>query len=101
MPKKKSEKEEKKRSAKKAAAKSPAAPAQETAVVAAKETKAKKSPSAPLKKAVKTPAISNEDIALRAYFIAERRQKMGWHGDSTGDWVEAERQLKTEVARKK
>jgi hypothetical protein len=37
--------------------------------------------------------VSREDIALRAYFIAERRQSMGWPGDETSDWVEAERQI--------
>ena len=67
--------------------------------VAAK-LKAKKPKAAPRKKAAKAAAISGEDIALRAYFIAERRHKMGWHGDSTGDWVEAERQLKAEAVRK-
>lgn len=65
---------------------------------------------APLKPAKVTPAvkaapepevvITNEDIALRAYFIAERRQAMGWPGDSTSDWVEAERQLRAEAKRK-
>ncbi len=45
--------------------------------------------------------ISIDDIALRAYFIAERRQKLGWPGDSTGDWVEAERQLRAEAKKKK
>jgi hypothetical protein len=44
--------------------------------------------------------ISNDDIALRAYYIAERRQAMGWPGDSHSDWVEAERQLRAEAARK-
>lgn len=44
-------------------------------------------------------AFTTEEISLRAYFIAERRQAMGWPGDSTSDWVEAERQLKTEAAR--
>jgi hypothetical protein len=48
----------------------------------------------------KVPIQLNE-IALRAYFIAERRHKMGWPGDSTSDWVEAERQLKAEAAAKK
>jgi hypothetical protein len=43
---------------------------------------------------------SLEEISLRAYFIAERRQAMGWPGDSTSDWVEAERQLKSESRRK-
>ena len=45
--------------------------------------------------------ITIEDISLRAYFIAERRQAMGWPGDSTSDWVEAERQLKAEAKRAK
>jgi hypothetical protein len=100
MPKKKSEKEEKKRPSIIAAVKSLPAAAQETPAAGAKETKARKSP-APRKKAIKAPTISGDDIALRAYFIAERRQKMGWPGDSTGDWVEAERQLRAEAARKK
>lgn len=46
------------------------------------------------------PEISHDQIALRAYFIAERRQKMGWHGDSHSDWVEAHEQLKAEALRK-
>jgi hypothetical protein len=46
------------------------------------------------------PVITNDDISLRAYFIAERRQAMGWPGDSSSDWAEAERQLKAEAARK-
>ena len=108
MSKKKSEKEEKekKQSAKKALVKAqPAAVVPEVAAdVELKEAKpkARKTKAAPAKKTAKaTPAISSEDIALRAYFIAERRQKMGWPGDSAGDWVEAERQLKAEAARKK
>jgi hypothetical protein len=107
MPKKKSEKEgkEKKLTAKRSAVKAaaPAVAAGETAAVEAKaaKPKVKKSPAAPLRKAAKAPAITGDDIALRAYFIAERRQKMGWHGDSTGDWVEAERQLKAEATRMK
>lgn len=44
--------------------------------------------------------ITNDDIALRAYFIAERRQAMGWPGDSSSDWVEAESQLRAEAKRK-
>jgi hypothetical protein len=41
--------------------------------------------------------VTTDDIALRAYFIAEKRQKKGLPGDSTSDWVEAERQLKAEA----
>ncbi len=44
----------------------------------------------------RTVLISTEDIALRAYFIAENRQRNGLHGDSQSDWLEAERQLKKE-----
>ena len=100
MSKKKSEKEEKKPSAKKAKPVAVASVEPEKAVKA-KEPKAKKASKPAVKKTVKAPAISGDDIALRAYFIAERRHKMGWPGDSTSDWVEAERQLKAEAARKR
>lgn len=69
------------------------APAKKTAV---KKTAAPK----PLKEVAPQIMITTEEISLRAYFIAERRQAMGWPGDSTTDWVEAERQLRTEAARK-
>ncbi len=39
-----------------------------------------------------------EDIGLRAYFIAEKRQQCGQHGTPEGDWLEAERQLRAELA---
>ncbi len=104
---KKSDKDakEKKQTEKKAASKlKKTLPASKDAAVleAPKEkpVTAKSKPAAK-KKSGKKAIISNEDIALRAYFIAERREKMGWTGDSTGDWVEAERQLKAEAARKK
>ena len=42
------------------------------------------------------PVIKHEDIALRAYFIAERRHKMGWPGNSATDWADAEKQLRAE-----
>ncbi len=44
--------------------------------------------------------FSTDDIALRAYFIAEKRQSLGHPGDEMGDWVEAERQLRAESADK-
>lgn len=107
MSKKKPEKEgkEKKQTGKKAAVKAVSAtvPAggDSSVELAGAKLKAKKPKAATPKKAAKAAAISAEDIAMRAYFIAERRHKMGWHGDSTSDWVEAERQLKAEAARKK
>lgn len=46
------------------------------------------------------PVIHHDDIALRAYFIGERRQKMGWPGDSGTDWADAEKQLRAEALEK-
>lgn len=69
---------------------------------APKAVKPQKDPEVPApKKKVKQvePVIAQDDIALRAYFIAERRQKLGWPGDATSDWVEAERQLIAEAKR--
>jgi len=80
-----------------------------------KKTPAKRKPAAKTSlaaapKAAKTPAprkppaakaaavISDADIALRAYFIAERRQNLGWEGGPEGDWLEARRQLEEEAA---
>lgn len=40
--------------------------------------------------------LLNEQVALRAYFIGERRRKLGIPGDETSDWVEAERELSAE-----
>lgn len=85
---------------------------------AAKKAPAKKTAAKPTKLLVPVPAASIpsnaidpkpdseilipiEEISLRAYFIAERRQAMGWPGDSTSDWVEAERQLKAEAKKAK
>ena len=44
--------------------------------------------------------IPREDIQLRAYFISERRQTMGWPGNSSTDWIEAESQLVAEAKRR-
>jgi hypothetical protein len=63
------------------------------------KAKAKKKPA---KKAAKkkTVTFTSEDVALRAYFIAEHRHRHGLHGDSHSDWIEAERQLKKEHKKK-
>jgi len=71
---------------------------------AAKTGEPKLAKAAPARTVVKAAAVTKNgsaaasitpaDIALRAYFIAEKRQKLGLPGDSTSDWVEAERQLK-------
>jgi hypothetical protein len=44
--------------------------------------------------------IPHDDISLRAYYIGERRQKMGWPGDSSTDWLDAVSQLKAEALEK-
>lgn len=46
------------------------------------------------------PVISHDEISLRAYFIAERRHKMGWPGDSATDWADAVKQLRAEALEK-
>jgi hypothetical protein len=95
----------------KAPAKKIAKPAkQETAkTTAALEIKVKKpaSKSTATQKTTTTPPpassdlhIPREDIQLRAYFISERRQTMGWPGNSSTDWIEAESQLVAEAKRR-
>lgn len=43
------------------------------------------------------PFFTADDIALRAYFLGEQRQRGGLPGTPEGDWLEAERQLKAEA----
>jgi hypothetical protein len=50
------------------------------------------------KKVVAQP--SSEQVALRAYFIGERRRSLGIQGDETSDWVAAERELLAELKTK-
>lgn len=52
------------------------------------------------KKNTSVPEISDDDVALRAYYIAEHRKRLDLPGDEMGDWVEAERQLRKEVGKK-
>ena len=67
----------------------------------------KKKPAAPKKSADKKPAATpkatveptDEQIRLRAYFIAERRHQLSLPGDSAHDWIEARRQLIDEAQR--
>lgn len=48
----------------------------------------------------KVTAPSSEQVALRAYFIGERRRTLGIHGDETSDWVAAEKELLEEIKAK-
>jgi len=94
----------------KTSAKKIAKPAQQDTAepTAALEAKVKKAPSksTATPKANTTPSASSaphilrEDIQLRAYFISERRQTMGWPGNASTDWIEAESQLVAEANRR-
>ena len=44
--------------------------------------------------------ISDDEIRIRAYFIAEQRMREGRPGSSDNDWLEARRQLKDEAAQR-
>jgi len=79
--------------------------AKPTATLEAKVKKAASKSTATLKATTPPPAsraphILREDIQLRAYFISERRQTMGWPGNSSTDWIEAESQLVAEAKRR-
>ena len=83
----------------------PANPAQRAAIKPVAETtktvtaKAKPAPKAKKPKApAKASAYTNEDVALRAYFISEKRRAHGLPGDEHQDWLEAEHQLAAESA---
>jgi Protein of unknown function (DUF2934) len=45
------------------------------------------------------PEPTDEEIRLRAYFLAERRHRLSLPGDSNHDWIEARRQLIEEASR--
>jgi hypothetical protein len=51
--------------------------------------------SKPLKAGIPDP--SDEAVRLRAYFICERRRRFALPGDAESDWLEAKRQLLSEV----
>jgi hypothetical protein len=67
-------------------------PATKAKVAATKTTKPKAAAKAIAPKA----AFTTDDIALRAYYIAENRRNSGLPGDEHQDWIEAERQLVAE-----
>jgi hypothetical protein len=77
----------------------PATPAKRAIKPAAaiKTVTAKAKP-APRVKKPKAPTYTHEDVALRAYFIAEKRRSHGLPGDEHQDWLEAERQLAADAA---
>ena len=85
-------------------------PVKRTVKPAAKAKPAAKKAKAPLaktkrvtKKAVAPTkaGYTQEDVALRAYFISEKRHAHGLPGDEHHDWLEAERQLLAESLKPK
>jgi hypothetical protein len=75
----------------------PAAPAAETpSVPLSTATGAAKRPS----RSSKAKEPSYEQVQLRAYFIGERRKSLNIPGDETSDWVQAELEVKAELAAK-
>jgi DUF2934 family protein len=69
---------------------------------AARKTPAKKAAKKGTAKTVSAAAAAalptDEDIRLRAYFIAERRHRLALPGNADSDWLEAIRQLQSEVS---
>lgn len=39
-------------------------------------------------------SVTSEEIALRAYYLAERRRHIGLSSDPEADWLQAERELR-------
>ena len=85
--------------AKPAAASKPVAAAKRAVKAAPVKTKAApkaRAKAAPRTAKPKAAAYTRDDVALRAYFIAEKRVYLNLPGDEHQDWVEAERQLAAE-----
>lgn len=74
--------------ARKTAPLKPARPARVKRPATAKQTSRKAS------SAAAASAYTSEDIALRAYFISQKRHQRGQFGSPESDWLEAERQLR-------
>jgi Protein of unknown function (DUF2934) len=67
---------------------------------AAKKASTKKPATPATKPAVSRPVEPTDDeIRIRAYFLAERRHQLSLPGDSAHDWIEARRQLIEEASR--
>ena len=70
----------------------------------ARSTSSKKKTAAksPRPRKIKSAVVSSieptdEEIRIRAYFIAERRHRFDLAGDADSDWLEAKRQLLSEL----
>jgi DUF2934 family protein len=80
--------------------KKPTATGKKKKPAAAKKTSTKKPVTATMKPAASRPVEPTDDeIRIRAYFLAERRHQLSLPGDSAHDWIEARRQLIEEASR--
>ena len=98
---------------KKSAARVAKKPAKKTKPAAAKKSAARKPAGARQRASAATPArimtrraggksevigligsVTSEEIALKAYFLAERRRHLGLSSDPEADWLQAERELR-------
>lgn len=61
-----------------------------------KKKSVKQSPIKAAESSVKPAELRQEEIALRAYFLSEKRWKEGKQGEQHDDWLEAVRQLSEE-----
>jgi len=104
------EKKTKKKRAQKRAVRKKAKAAEPVSVAAVPEIKAEKvkaetkkpRKSSKAKAAANTPKFNvhlptYEQVQLRAYFISERRRKLGLPGDESHDWLTAEQELRAEL----
>ena len=77
-----------------------AMPGKKKKTAATKKPSTKQPSSSSAKTAASRPVEPTDDeIRLRAYFLAERRHKLSLPGDSAHDWIEARRQLIEEAQR--
>jgi hypothetical protein len=75
-------------------------PAKKKAPAAVKKSSARKPTTSAGKPAAARPVEPTDDeIRIRAYFLAERRHQLSLPGDSAHDWIEARRQLIEEASR--
>ena len=104
------EEKTKKKRVQKRAVRKKAKAAEPVSVAAVPEVKAEKvkadtkkpRKSSKAKSAANTPKLivhlpTYEQVQLRAYFISERRRKLGLPGDESHDWLTAERELRAEL----
>jgi hypothetical protein len=104
------EEKTKKKRVQKRAVRKKAKAAESVSVAAVPEVKAEKikaetkkpRKSSRAKSAASTPKLivdlpTYEQVQLRAYFISERRRKLGLPGDESHDWLTAEQELRSEL----